>query len=54
MNTTDIITIAVLVGILGAAVYFLIRAKKRGQACIGCPHAKECKHGCSCDSQKQS
>lgn len=46
MNTTDIITLAVLACILGAAAFFLIRAKKRGQTCIGCPHAKECNKHC--------
>ncbi len=46
MTLTDIITIAVLACILGAVAFYLIRAKKRGQTCIGCPHAKECKKHC--------
>ena len=36
------IIIAVLVLILGAALGYVIKAKKRGEKCIGCPHAKTC------------
>jgi len=45
---TDIIAIAVIVLILGGAAFYLIRAKKRGQKCVGCPYAKQC--GGKCDS----
>ncbi len=36
------IVIAILIIILGLATYYVIRAKKNGQKCVGCPHAKEC------------
>ena len=46
---TDIIVIAVLAVILGAAAAYIIRAKKSGQKCIGCPYSKECaSKGCGC------
>ena len=46
---TDIIVIAVLVVILGAAAAYIIRAKKSGQKCIGCPYSKTCaSKGCGC------
>ena len=39
---TDIIIIAVVGALLGAAAGYIIRAKKKGQKCIGCPYSKEC------------
>lgn len=45
----DLIVIAVLVAIVGGASFYIYRAKKRGQKCIGCPYAKSCQSGaCSC------
>ncbi|MBR4410524.1 MAG: hypothetical protein IKV72_02765 [Firmicutes bacterium] len=50
----DIIVGVVLVILVGAAIAYIIREKKRGVACIGCPAAGTCgakKHpgsaGCS-------
>ena len=43
---TDIITVAVIVLIIGAATAYIIKAKKSGKKCIGCPN------GCSCGSKK--
>lgn len=42
----DIILIVVLAALIGGAGYYIYRAKKRGQKCIGCPYAG--KEGCSC------
>jgi hypothetical protein len=46
----NIIIIAVLVVILGFAIGYIIKAKKNGEKCIGCPNAKQCsnKSNCSC------
>ena len=41
------IIVVVLVLILGAALIYLIRAKRRGQKCVGCPYAKQCEGGCA-------
>ena len=38
----DIIVAMILVAILGGAIAYIVKAKKRGQKCIGCPD------GCSC------
>ena len=50
-----IIVIAVLVLIIGSAVTYIIKEKKSGTKCIGCPHSKECSSnkngGCSCGKQ---
>ena len=51
---TDIIAIAIIVLIVGAALFYVIKKKKEGAVCIGCPHAGKCnssKNGgeCSCN-----
>ena len=38
----NIIIIALILLIIGAASTYLIRAKKRGIKCIGCPEGKNC------------
>lgn len=43
----DIIAIAVIVLIVGAAAAYIIKAKKSGKKCIGCPD------GCSCNTKKK-
>ncbi len=46
---SNVIGIAVLLAIVGGAAAYIVRAKKQGQACIGCPYAKQCAaKGCSC------
>ncbi len=47
---TNIIAIAVIVLIVGGAVFYIVRAKKRGDKCVGCPYAKQC--GGNCSSKK--
>ena len=42
----NMIIIAALALVLGGAAWYIWRAKKRGQKCIGCPYAG--KKGCSC------
>ncbi len=44
---TNIIVILVITAIITAIVVYLIREKKKGAVCIGCPYSKECtKHNC--------
>ena len=43
-----ILVIAIVVLIVGGAAAYVIRAKKRGVKCIGCPHSGSCGGGCSC------
>ena len=43
----DFILIVVLAAIIGGIILYLYRAKKRGETCIGCPHAKKCGGHCS-------
>lgn len=44
---TDLIVIAILVVIIGLAARYVIKAKKSGAKCIGCPAG-----GCSCSSDE--
>ena len=45
----DFVVIAVIACILGGAAMYICKAKKKGQKCIGCPHAAKCG---SCPCQK--
>lgn len=38
----NLIVVAVVVLIAGAAVAYLIRERKKGNHCVGCPYAKTC------------
>lgn len=38
----NFILAAVLLMIVGLAAGYIIRAKKSGVKCVGCPHAREC------------
>ena len=46
----DAIVILILVAIAAAIIWYLVRAKKRGETCIGCPYAKQC-GGKSCKGE---
>lgn len=46
----------VLLIVVGAAVRYIVKAKKRGEKCIGCPYSGTCAQksssaGCSCGCQ---
>lgn len=43
----DIIVVLILVAIATGIVIYLVRAKKRGEKCVGCPYSKQCKGSCS-------
>ena len=47
----DAIIIAAIVLIVGGALFYIIRAKKQGQKCIGCPYAKNCSGSCNCSKE---
>lgn len=47
MTTGDWIVAGVVFVILGFAIGYIIKAKKSGQKCIGCPDSKTCSGGCA-------
>ncbi|MBE6596392.1 MAG: FeoB-associated Cys-rich membrane protein [Ruminococcaceae bacterium] len=46
MNIVDYIAIAVIVLLVGGAVFYIVRAKRRGEKCVGCPYSKQCSGKC--------
>jgi hypothetical protein len=46
MGAGEIIAIVAITLIIGGAVFYIVKAKKSGRKCIGCPD------GCSCKSDK--
>lgn len=47
----DFIIGAIVAVIVGAALAYIIRSRKNGVQCIGCPHAKSCT---SCSHTKEN
>jgi hypothetical protein len=42
MGWTDIVVIAVILLIVGGALAYIVKAKKNGKKCIGCPYSDTC------------
>ena len=49
----DILIAIVILAIIGGIVWYLIRAKKRGDKCIGCPYGKQCCNKSNCDCKNK-
>ena len=43
----NVIVVLIIVAIVTGIIWYLIRAKKRGEKCVGCPYAKQCGSKCS-------
>ena len=41
------IIVLILAAMVAAILVYLLRAKKRGETCIGCPYSKQCDGNCS-------
>ena len=49
----NFIVIAVVLIILGCAIGYIVKAKKKGVKCVGCPYAETCgKENCTCNDLK--
>ena len=49
---TDILILAVVAVILLAAVRYIVKAKRNGAKCIGCPSGNRCSGNCcSCHAE---
>ena len=42
----DIITIIIVSGIIAGAVRYIVKSRKKGVSCIGCPHSDKCGGKC--------
>ena len=57
----DWIAIAVILLIVGGAIAYILRSKKSGKKCIGCPYGETCgakgkstcSQGCSCEKDQK-
>ncbi len=47
MKLIDFVMIAAIALILGAAILYIRKAKKKGVKCIGCPDAASCPGKCA-------
>ena len=43
----NLIIIAIVLIIVGFATWYIIREKKKGAKCIGCPYSKQCSGKCN-------
>ena len=50
MTLGEIIAIIASALIIGGALLYIIKAKKSGKKCIGCPYADSCSSRSSCPS----
>lgn len=48
MGPVDYLVICIMVIVIGLAALYVIRAKKKGRKCIGCPSGASCPHGGNC------
>ena len=50
------IAIAASVLIVGGALLYIVKAKKNGRKCIGCPDSASCRarHCCACQAKKNA
>ena len=46
----NVIAIGVLLLLVGGAIFYILRSKKRGAKCMGCPYSKGCKSNCCCSN----
>lgn len=59
-SMADFIVIAVVLVIIGAAIVYIRKEKKKGVKCIGCPAAAECAKrqnaasGCGCHTDTKA
>lgn len=49
----NVIAVAVIVLIVGGAIAYIIKAKKSGKKCIGCPDACSCQNQNGCCGHSQ-
>ncbi len=48
MTPVEIIAIAAIVLIVGGAIAYIIKQKRSGKKCVGCPYANDCASKCNC------
>ena len=46
MGTVDYLVILVIAAIIGFAIAYIVKSKKSGKKCIGCPNSGSCPSSC--------
>ena len=55
MENPEIIAIVVIALVLGCAIAYIVKAKKSGRKCIGCPIGGKCQGSCnSCNCRLET
>ena len=49
MNIATVIAVIALAAVVFLAVRYIVREKKKGSKCIGCPYAGECHKYTNCE-----
>ncbi len=47
MSTGETVAVCAILLIIGAAILYIVKAKKKGRKCIGCPDSSSCSGNCS-------
>ena len=42
----NLIVAIILLAVIGAVVFYLVKEKKKGRQCVGCPYSKQCAEHC--------
>ena len=51
----DYIALGIVIIIVAVAIVYIVKQKKKGVKCIGCPHAQNCvERNCNCNSQNNT
>ena len=49
----DVIIVLIILAILASSICYIVKEKKKGHTCIGCPNASKCKKHCHCEELKE-
>ena len=49
----EIIAFLLVAAIIAAAAVYIVKAKKSGQKCVGCPYSKNCSGNCSAHTKTE-
>lgn len=49
----DILIVFILIFCIGSAICYIVKEKKSGAKCIGCPYSKKCDRVCDNKNKKE-
>ena len=48
----NVIIVLVIVAIVGSSIAYIVKEKKRGVKCVGCPYAQQCANRGKCSGEE--